>query len=54
MMIQISGKRDHLAQKSKLYRKNISRQSSNLSTVKFRQKANMQNNAYTKPVNLEV
>ena len=54
MMIQISGRSAHLSQKCYFYQKTTNKQIWKLFKVKFCPKLNMQNNAYTKPLNLEL
>ena len=53
MMSQVSRKSAHLFQKCCFYLKTANKQSLKLSMVKFWPEPNMQNSAYTKPLNLE-
>ena len=54
MMIQISGKSASLAQKCFFYQKTTNKQSWKPFKSNFLPKSNMQNGAYTKPLNLEL
>ena len=54
MMIQISAKSVHLAQKCYFYQKTTNEQSWKLFKVNFLLKSNMQNSAYTELLNLKL
>ena len=54
MMIQISGKSDHFAQKCYFYQKAANNQGGKVFKVTFWLKPNMVNSADTKPLKLEL